>query len=203
MGKSTQLLQIAHNYKESGLHVAIYTAAIDDRVSKGVVASRLGASAPAHVFDADTNFLDELRRPDNAGVACILVDEAQFTSKEQVVQLHQIAALHDVPVICFGLRTDYRGEPFSGSTHLLALAEDLQEMKAICKCGKKSTMNARIDSRGNRVSVGPQILIGGNGCYRQVCARCFYMDAFSPNGPIPSIANTPGKSDVGCVGASE
>lgn len=172
VGKSTQILQIAHNYKEVGMKVAIYTAGIDDRYCKGFVTSRLGASSPAYLFDDSTNFFNEVKSLD--GYCCILIDEAQFLSVQQVKQLHFIVHANNLPIICFGLRTDFHGEPFPGSTYLLSLAEDIQEMKAVCACGSKSTMNARFDSKGNRVIHGPQILIGGNNSYKQVCAKCFY-----------------------------
>jgi thymidine kinase len=172
-GKSTQLLQIAHNYGESDRRVMLFTAAIDHRAGTGVIASRLGAQSPALTFDAQTDFRAPPARYE--GVSCILIDEAQFLSKAQVQQLHQVAAVDNVPVMCFGLRTDFQGEPFEGATHLLALAEDIQEIKAICTCGRKSTMNLRLDEDGQRVTSGEQVLIGGNHRYRQVCARCFYI----------------------------
>ncbi len=171
-GKSTQLLQIAHNYGESDRQVMLFTAAIDHRAGTGVIASRLGAESPALTFDALTDFSAHTDRYD--GVSCILIDEAQFLTRAQVQQLHRVAAVGNVPVMCFGLRTDFQGEPFEGATHLLALAEDIQEIKAICACGRKSTMNMRMDADGLRVTDGDQVLIGGNNRYRQVCARCFY-----------------------------
>ena len=172
VGKSTQLLQIAYNYKEVGRKAAIYTAGIDDRYGKGFVTSRLGASAPAFLFDAETDFQNEVKSL--AGYCCLLIDEAQFLTPQQVRQLHRVVHVHNLPVICFGLRTDFHVEPFPGSIYLLALAEDLHEMKAVCACGSKSTMNARFDVAGTRVIDGPQILIGGHDSYKQVCARCFY-----------------------------
>jgi len=174
-GKSTQLLQVAHNYEQGGHTVAVYTAAIDNRAGIGVVASRLGVSRPALLFDQSTDFLKELRQLD-VMPSCILVDEAQFLSGQQVRDLHKIAATQGVPVLAFGLRSDFQGAPFEGALHLLTLAEDLQEIKAICDCGRKSTMNIRIDENGRRKKHGAQILIGGNNRYRQVCAKCFYAD---------------------------
>lgn len=170
-GKSTQLLQIAYNYEEGGQKIRLFTAAIDDR-SAGHVSSRLGASRPAEVFDAKTDFLNLLRQ--ELDLSCVLIDEAQFLSTAQVQQLHKLVAMCNIPVMCFGLRTDFRGEPFDGSARLLALAEDLQEIKAVCSCGRKSTMNVRTNESGQKVTQGEQIMIGGNGRYRQVCARCFY-----------------------------
>ena len=171
-GKSTQLLQIAHNYGESDRRVMLFTAAIDHRAGTGVIASRLGAQSPALTFDAHTDFRAQPAR--YQGVSCILIDEAQFLTTRQVQQLHMLVAMHNIPVMCFGLRTDFRGEPFDGAARLLALAEDLQEIKAVCSCGRKSTMNLRITDGGQKVTEGEQILIGGNSRYRQVCARCFY-----------------------------
>jgi thymidine kinase len=171
-GKSTQLLQIAYNYEEGGQTIMLFTAAIDDRATAGEISSRLGAHRAASVFCDTTDFLALLQ---GEKLSCILIDECQFLQIEQVQQLHQLAALRNIPVMCFGLRTDFQGRPFPGSTYLLALAEDLQEIKAVCKCGRKSTMNMRLDEHGVRVKQGEQILIGGNARYLQVCARCFYQ----------------------------
>ncbi len=180
-GKSTALLQIAHNYEEQGQTVALYTAGIDDRSGVGRVASRLGLAREARTFDATTDFLATLATPAKpttlAGSprpACVLIDEAQFLTTSQVRQLHRLAHLHDLPVICFGLRSDFRGEPFAGAASLLTLADDLEEIKTICACGRKATMNIRLDASGARVTEGAQVEIGGNNRYRQVCARCFY-----------------------------
>lgn len=168
-GKSTALLQVAHNYEEQGQQVALYTAAIDDRYGVGLITSRLGPQRQVQVFSAETNFLDEAPR-----VGCVLVDEAQFLSTAQVQQLHQLAQVRGVPVICYGLRSDFRGEPFPGSAYLLALADDIEEIKNICTCGKKATMNIRVDAQGRRIKEGEQVSIGGNESYRQACGRCFY-----------------------------
>lgn len=168
-GKSTALLQVAHNYEEQGQAVKLYTAAIDTRYGVGVITSRLGAQRDAEIFHPDTNFLDQV-----ANVACLLVDESQFLSAAQVSQLHQLAQLRGVPVICYGLRSDFRGEPFPGSAYLLALADDIEEIKNICTCGKKATMNIRVDEQGRRIREGEQVSIGGNESYRQACGRCFY-----------------------------
>lgn len=168
-GKSTSLLQVAHNYEEQGQHVKLYTAAIDDRYGVGLITSRLGPQRQVDVFSAGTDFLENT--PD---VSCVLVDEAQFLSPPQVAQLHQLAQVRGVPVICYGLRSDFRGEPFPGSAYLLALADDIEEIKNICTCGKKATMNIRVDAEGRRVKDGEQVSIGGNESYRQACGRCFY-----------------------------
>jgi thymidine kinase len=176
-GKSTALLQVAHNYEEQGQKVQLYTAAIDDRYGVGQVTSRLGPRRQVDVFDQHTDFLALIPGPAAAGapkVACVLVDEAQFLTTLQVQQLHQLAQVRGVPVICYGLRSDFRGEPFPGSAFLLALADDIEEIKNICSCGKKATMNIRVDQNGQRIQEGEQVSIGGNERYRQACGRCFY-----------------------------
>lgn len=173
-GKSTQLLQIAYNYQEGGHQVMLFTAALDNRTQVGVIASRLGVSRQAEVFDSSTDFWTLLS--DRKDLSCVLIDEAQFLSGDQVRTLHTIAALCNLPVMCFGLRTDFQGMPFEGAAYLLALAEDLEEIKAICSCGRKSTMNMRIGEDGKMLHAGPQVLIGGNNRYRQVCARCYYAE---------------------------
>ena len=168
-GKSTALLQVAHNYEEQGQQVKLYTAAIDNRYGVGLITSRLGPQREVATFDGGTDFLAAA-----PSVSCVLVDEAQFLSKEQVQQLHQLAQVRGVPVICYGLRSDFRGDPFPGSAYLLALADDIEEIKNICTCGKKATMNVRVDSEGRRIREGEQVSIGGNESYRQACGRCFY-----------------------------
>lgn len=168
-GKSTSLLQVAHNYEEQGQEVKLYTAAIDDRYGVGLITSRLGPQRQVDVFDANTNFLESTPK-----VGCVLVDEAQFLTTGQVQQLHQVAQVRGIPVICYGLRSDFRGDPFPGSAYLLALADDIEEIKNICTCGKKATMNVRVDAEGRRIKEGEQVSIGGNESYRQACGRCFY-----------------------------
>jgi thymidine kinase len=168
-GKSTAMIQVAHNYEEQGQKVKLYTAAIDNRHGVGQVTSRLGPQREVDTFDTSTNFLRE-----TPTVACVLIDESQFLTTAQVKQLHQLAQVSGVPVICYGLRTDFRGEPFPGSAYLLALSDDIEELKNICTCGKKATMNIRVDQDGKRVREGEQISIGGNDRYRQACGRCFY-----------------------------
>jgi len=170
-GKSTYLLQVAHNYNENGMKVLLLTSALDGRDGYGVISSRIGLKADATTYDSETDF-DVLLR--DVEVACVLVDEAQFLSVAQVHQLHRWVHTRNTPVMCFGIRSDFRGDPFPGSAALLALADSLEEIKTICKCGKKATMNIRTDESGARVREGDQVLIGGNSRYRQVCARCFY-----------------------------
>ncbi len=176
-GKSTNLLQAAYNYEERGMRVRLFTAALDDRSGVGLISSRLGLTRPVETFGPDTVF-------DAAGVgdglACLLIDEAQFLTPGQVRQLHRLAHRHAVPVLCYGLRSDFRGDPFPGSTLLLALADDLEEMKTICACARKASMNLRVDAEGRRVKNGDQVLIGGNDRYRAVCPGCFYSDDDDP-----------------------
>ena len=172
-GKSTALLQAAHNYEERGMRVLLFTAAHDDRMGSGVIGSRLGLQRQVATFGPDTVFTRE-RLP--AELACLLIDEAQFLTPEQVRQLHRLAHRGGVPVLCYGLRSDFRGEPFPGSVLLMTLADDLEEMKTICACARKASMNMRIGPDGRRVTEGEQVEIGGNDRYRAVCPSCFYSD---------------------------
>lgn len=172
-GKSTALLQVAHNYEEQGGRALIYTAQVDDRYGAGKVTSRLGVNAAAAVFDQETDFFACL-----AGLAalpeCVLIDEAHFLKAEQVKQLHRAAHDLDLAVIAYGLRSDFMGRPFEGSSWLLTLADDLEELKTICRCGKKATMNIRLTQGGQVAVAGEQVQIGGNDRYKSVCARCYY-----------------------------
>lgn len=169
-GKSTALLQLAHNYEGNGLKVVIFTSAIDDRGGRGRVTSRLGINRPAHVFDAQTRF--DLINLEQAN--CVMVDEAQFLSAKQVSQLHSIAWQSKIPILCFGLRTDFKGQPFDGSAALLALADNLQEIRSICRCSRKATMNLRINPEGIPETDGTQVEIGGENRYLSVCPGCYY-----------------------------
>ena len=169
-GKSTSLLQTAFNYNEQGLRTVVMTASADDRYGAGQVTSRLGVSKKASCYGVLTDFM----RVDLTDAHCLLIDEAQFVTAAQARQLHQVAAIKGIPVICYGLRSDFQGNPFPGAAMLITLAEDIEEFKTLCHCGKKATMNARIDSCGNMVHCGPQLEIGGNDRYRSVCAKCFY-----------------------------
>ena len=182
-GKSTALLQTAHNYEERGMRVRLFTAAHDERAGYGVVASRLGLKRQAETFGPATHFDPAwLQQGGTQRTACVLIDEAQFLAPEQVVQLHRLAHHHAVPVICYGLRSDFRGVAFPGSAALLTLADDLEEIKTICACGRKASMNLRLDAQGRRVQQGEQVLIGGNESYRAVCPRCFYSDSDDAGG---------------------
>jgi thymidine kinase len=169
-GKSTNLLQVAHNYEERGQSVVIYTAGLDDRAGRGIVESRLGVRRPALTFNPATSFAAAFStRP-----ACILIDEAQFLTPAQVGELHRLAHEAHVPVICYGLRTDFRGAGFPGALELLARADTLEEMKTICRCGRKASMTIRMDASGERLFEGEQVQVGGNETYESVCPTRFY-----------------------------
>jgi len=169
-GKTTTLLQSAHNYRERGMRVAILAPRLDDRAGSGRVASRIGLSADAAGFDQDADLLAWA----NADIAahgrldCLLVDEAQFLRKPQVWQLSEVVDRLRVPVLCYGLRTDFRGELFEGSQYLLAWADEISEIKTICHSGSKATMTVRVDGQGRAVQDGPQVEIGGNERYVSV-----------------------------------
>ena len=169
-GKTTTLLQSAHNYHERGMRTLILTPKLDDRHGEGMVASRIGLKARGVVFGAGDDLL-ALARADIAArgpLHCVLVDEAQFLAKSQVWQLTEIVDRLDIPVLAYGLRTDFRGELFEGSQYLLAWADNLVEIKTICHTGRKATMVVRVDEHGRAVSDGPQVEIGGNDRYVSV-----------------------------------
>ncbi|PJK15477.1 thymidine kinase [Lysobacteraceae bacterium NML07-0707] len=173
-GKTTTLLQSAHNYRERGMRVTILAPRLDTRAS-GKVASRIGLEAEATRF-AEQDDLEALIRADIARhgrLHCVLVDEAQFLSKSQVWQLSEVVDALGIPVLCYGLRTDFRGELFAGSAALLGWADELQEIKTICHSGSKATMNVRVDAQGRAVAEGPQVEIGGNERYVSVSRREF------------------------------
>jgi thymidine kinase len=173
-GKSTHLLQSSYNYRERGLTTAIYTAKIDDRFAKGKVASRLGIDADAFLFDDDSNMLTEIKEKHEEGkIDCVLIDEAQFLSTEQVKQLTDVVDLLHIPVLAYGIRTDFLGETFSGSAALLAWADKLVELKTICHCGRKANFVIRQDENGVPVKGGQQVEVGGNERYEPLCRAHF------------------------------
>ena len=169
-GKTTTLLQSAHNYHERGMRTLILTPRLDDRYGEGLVASRIGLKARGTVFgrDDDLQALAEADRAAHGPLHCVLVDEAQFLAKRQVWQLTEIVDRLDVPVLAYGLRTDFRGELFEGSQYLLAWADNLVEIKTICHTGRKATMVVRVDAQGRAITDGPQVEIGGNDRYVSV-----------------------------------
>jgi len=174
-GKSTTLLQADYNYRERGMETMLWTARLDDRAGAGVIGSRIALSAPAHSYDENVDLFgevtDELKR---RKLDCILVDEAQFLSQRHVLQLCEVADRLGIPVLCYGLRTDFQGKLFPGSAALLALADSLVELKAVCECGRKATMNLRLDDQGHAVAAGAQTEIGGNDRYVALCRKHFF-----------------------------
>ncbi len=180
-GKSTLLLQADFNYRARGMRTRLFTAALDDRHGIGVIASRIGLSLSAPVFDAATDLYAEVAADHAATpLACVLVDEAQFLSRAQVVQLARIADSLRIPVLAYGLRSDFRGEPFEGSLWLLTLADVLSEIKSVCHCGAKATMNLRVDAQGRAVGDGAQTEIGGDERYLALCRRHFVAALGAP-----------------------
>lgn len=174
-GKSTTLLQASFNYRERGMRTLLFTAAIDRRAGDGVVASRIGLREAARTFDSKTDLLAEIKEAlETNGVNCVFVDEAQFLSPSQVMQLARAVDYLNMPILCFGLRTDFRGELFPGSERLLAIADEIRELKTICHCGRKATMNLRIDPEGRAIAEGESIEIGGNEKYAPLCRKHFY-----------------------------
>ncbi len=169
-GKSTILLQASHNYRERGMNTLLLTAAFDDRAGKGRIGSRIGLGAEALTFAADTDIEQLTRRAhEQQPLDCLLVDEAQFLSVEQVWQLSVVVDQLNIPVMCYGLRTDFRGQLFPGSAVLLAVADTLREIRTICHCGRKATMVTRLTETGETVTDGAQIEIGGNDKYVSLC----------------------------------
>ena len=175
-GKSTILLQSSFNYAERGMRTMLFTAAVDDRHAQGVIHSRIGLEADAIPFDAATDLHAMVAADaEHDPVGCVLVDEAQFLSRAQVFQLARVCDQLGVPVLCYGLRTDFRAELFEGSATLLGIADSLQEIKTICSCGRKATMNLRVDATGHAITEGAQTEIGGNDRYVALCRR-HYME---------------------------
>ena len=173
-GKSTTLLQADFNYRERGMATMLWTASHDHRGGDKAIESRIGLSADAHRFDAETDLWERVGAAHAVEpLACVLVDEAQFLSQDQVWQLARLADEANIPVLCYGLRTDFRGELFPGSSVLLGIADALVELKAVCHCGRKSTMNLRVDASGAAVKQGAQTEIGGNDRYVALCRRHF------------------------------
>ncbi|MEY4239704.1 MAG: hypothetical protein RL339_2305 [Pseudomonadota bacterium] len=173
-GKSTTLLQADFNYRERGMTTMLWTAALDDRGGSRAIESRIGLHAEANRFAADTDLWDRVMAAHRVEpLACVLVDEAQFLTKEQVWQLARLADEGGIPVVCYGLRTDFQGELFPGSAALLGIADSLVELKGVCHCGRKATMNLRVDQSGAAVRQGAQTEIGGNDRYVALCRKHF------------------------------
>jgi thymidine kinase len=183
-GKSTSLLQAAWNYRERGLHPLLLTPELNTRDGEGCIASRIGLSATATTFSPAASLLALIRQQVTAcTVSCVFVDEAQFLTRRQVYDLGEVADRLNVPVLCYGLRTDFQGNLFEGSQHLLAWSDVLSEIKTICHCGRKATMVLRIDEQAGRIRSGEQIRIGGNESYVSVCRRHFKEGLAERSGP--------------------
>lgn len=171
-GKSTTLLQSSYNYQERGMNTLVYTAAIDGRYGVGKVASRIGIMQDAHIFQPETDLFKEINAQlESQTLHCILIDEAQFLTKAQVYQLTEVVDKLHIPVLCYGLRTDFQSELFEGSHYLLAWADQLEELKTICYCGRKANFVLRLNADGEAIADGEQIQIGGNDSYLSVCRR--------------------------------
>ena len=192
-GKSTALLQASYNYQERGMQTIIFTPEIDTRSGRGIITSRIGLKANALSFD-NTSDLYEITFAEKNNfrpkLSCVLIDEAQFLNKRQVFQLGQITDLLKIPVLAYGLRTDFQAEPFEGSKYLLALADQLIEIKTICFCGKKATMNIRMAKDGKVLREGTQIEIGGNERYIAVCRHHFATLQNVPDDVLNEVAIT-------------
>jgi thymidine kinase len=171
-GKSTVLLQASHNYRENNMDTYLLTARVDDRAGAGRIASRIGIGAEADMFvPSDDLFAKVAARISHGKIACVFVDEAQFLSSDQVWQLARVVDDLDLPVLCYGLRVDFLGQLFPGSATLLALADEMREVRTICRCGRKATMVIRQDENGLAITEGAQVQIGGNETYVSLCRR--------------------------------
>jgi thymidine kinase len=178
-GKSTALLQSSYNYKERGMNTLVMAPFLDDRYGPGKVTSRIGIETDALIFQRDDDLYAVVEK--HCGVEslhCVLIDEAQFLTRDQVFQLSDVTDNLNIPVLAYGLRTDFQGEPFEGSKYLLAWSDNLKELKAICHCGSKATMVLRLDSDGNAVTEGSQVEIGGNDRYISMCRKHFKEEFF-------------------------
>ncbi len=171
-GKSTVLLQASHNYGERGMKTMLFTAELDNRSKVGNISSRIGLSEKASTFNNDDNLFSSVEeRLSTDKISCVFVDEAQFLTEKQVWELSDVVEILNIPVMCFGLRTDFQGKLFEGSSSLLAIADELKEIKTICHCGKKANMVIRVDSNGKVLKEGAQIEIGGNEKYISLCRK--------------------------------
>ena len=174
-GKTTMLLQSNHNYLERGMNPEIYTSNLENRYGSGEIVSRIGLKAKSNLFSLETDIYLEIKKKlETNCVDCVLIDEAQFLTKEQVAQLGMVVDNLDIPVLAFGIRTDFQGNLFNGSKYLLAWADTLKEIKTVCHCGRKATMVLRLNDEGAVVIDGTQIEIGGEDRYTSVCRKHFY-----------------------------
>ncbi len=178
-GKSTALLQSSYNYRERGMNTLVLAPELDDRYGRGKVSSRIGLETEATTFGQEDDLLEIINKAiEDKPLHCILIDEAQFLTKDQVFQLAEATDKLNIPVLAYGLRTDFQGEPFEGSKYLLAWSDNLKELKAICDCGTKATMVIRLDEGGNVVTQGSQVEIGGNDRYISMCRKHFRENFF-------------------------
>lgn len=178
-GKSTTLLQSDYNYRERNMHTCVYTASIDNRFERGKISSRIGIQCDANLFAKDTDLWAEINHHHQQhALDCVLVDEAQFLTKEQVYQLTEVVDKLNIPVLCYGLRNDFRSELFEGSQYLLAWADKLVELKTICHCGRKANFVLRLNKNGQVMEDGEQIQIGGNESYVSVCRRHYKSKSY-------------------------
>ena len=189
-GKSTALLQSSYNYRERGMQTLVLAPDFDDRYGVGKITSRIGLEAAAITFATDQDLFKSIAARVNEGpLHCVLIDEAQFLSKEQVHQLGDVTDELNIPVLAYGLRTDFQGEPFIGSKYLLSWADNIKELKAICFCGGKATMVIRLAEDGNAITQGSQVEIGGNDRYVSMCRKHFkenyYRETLVPQHQLP------------------
>ncbi|HFL8794843.1 MAG TPA: thymidine kinase [Candidatus Azosocius sp. HAIN] len=176
-GKTTALLQSSYNYKEKGMNTILFTPKIDNRYGNNTITSRIGISSKAIMIDNDFNLFKYIINKYNniLKIDCILIDEVQFISKKQIYELINIVDILNISVLTYGLRTDFKGEPFLASVYLISIADEITEIKTICYCGKKATMTMRIDSKGKKITSGNQIKIGGNKTYVSTCRYHFFL----------------------------
>lgn len=173
-GKTTKLLQSSFNYNERGMSTILYTFKFDNRFGDSKIASRIGLVENSYTYDNDTNLFDDIKSKIQKKTACVFVDEAQFLTKQQVMDLCRIVDKLEIPVLTYGLRTDFLGEAFEGSMYLLLWADELIEVKTICHCGRKATMNAKFDENKHVIKAGEQIDIGGNEKYISLCRKHYF-----------------------------
>ena len=195
-GKTTILLQSAHNYRERGMNPMLFTPKLDDRYGVGWIKSRIGLQAKATIFTSEDDLFEATRsKLEETNVHCVLVDEAQFLTRDQVFQLSEIVDRLEIPVLCYGLRTDFQGELFEGSKYLLAWADELSEIKTICHTGRKANMVVRIDDEGYALKEGAQVEIGGNERYVSV-SRAEFKNVFLGGRRIKFIEPVKGEADA-------
>lgn len=199
-GKSTILLQASHNYRERGMKTLLFTSALYAEMDKKTIASRIGVSAAAELYDRDINLFEFVQaRLEKDQLHCVFVDESQFLTKDQVWQLARVADRLNIPVMCYGLRTDFQGQLFEGSRELLAIADELREVRTICECGRKATMVVRYDEQGNALTDGDQVAIGKD-VYVSLCRR--HWEEYTGRWPVDGADSPKLPFSTGDAGAS-